>query len=391
MTKRNVFSKLQIVLFMVLVFGAGHAVGSGRVQFQKDNPNNLPADLNYSTVETLYDSLKEQYNGKLTQQQLLDGIKHGLAEATGDPYTVYFTPKEAKEFESDLNNTFSGVGAELSKDQQGNIQVVSPISGMPAEKAGVRAKDVIAAINGKTTAGMTVEQAVRAIRGEAGTDVTLRLLRGGTQAVEITITRQTIQIPSIETEVTADKIAVITINSFANDTAALMQKAAQEAKAAGVRGIVLDMRNNPGGHVDAAVAVASQWLPSGTMIMQEKRGNTVTQTYKSTGAAGLRGIPTTVLINGGSASASEIVAAALRDNKQATVVGEKSYGKGVVQRLVSFRDGSELKVTIASWHRPNGQNINKKGITPDTVVTLTEEDFTAGRDPQLDAAKATFK
>lgn len=381
---------LGILLF--LFFGSGYGLGSGLIELPGKTTNNkdLPADLSYSSVERLYDSLKENYNGKLTEDQLIEGLKHGLAEATNDPYTVYFTAKEAESFKNDLNNTFSGIGAELGKNKDGNIQIVAPISGMPAEKAGLKAKDVIATVNSKTTVGMTIDDAVKAIRGKAGTPVKLQIIRGGTKALDITVTRQTIQIPSVEHSI-ENGIGYIQIFTFATDTQRLMHEAAEAVKKAGVKGIVLDMRNNPGGSVDAAVAVASEWLPANALILQEKRGNQVVQSYQSTGAATLQGIPTVVLINGGSASASEIVAAALKDNKQATVMGEKSYGKGSVQQLINFKNGSQLKVTIADWHRPNGKNINKQGITPDKTVKLTDADIEANNDAQLQAAKDFLK
>ncbi|CAN5130087.1 carboxy-terminal processing protease CtpA [soil metagenome] len=388
-TQNRTARTVSFCLLLVIVFGVGLSIGNGRLSLPSHGvvSKDLPATLNYSSVNQLYQSIKENYNGKLTETQLIDGLKHGLAEATNDPYTVYFTAKEADSFDSDLNNTFSGVGAELGKNAQGNIQVIAPIAGTPAEKAGLKAQDLIATINDKTTAGMSVDDAVKAIRGKAGTTVKLQLVRGGTQAVELTITRETIQVPSVTDKTLDNNIGYIRISTFANDTPRLIHETAEKLKKADVKGIVLDLRNNPGGAVDSAVAVSSEWLPQGANIMQEKRGAEVIQSYQSTGTSTLKDIPTVVLINPGSASASEIVAAALRDNKQAYIIGEKSYGKGVVQQLVNFRDGSQLKVTIASWYRPNGKNINHLGITPDSEAKLSDADATAGNDTQLKAAQ----
>ncbi len=190
---RKKFTPLLAIAIIWLAFMGGWAFGSGRLDVPSKGgvvSKDLPAKLDYSSVDDLYESIKDNYNGKLTESQLIEGIKHGLAESTNDPYTTYFTPKEADTFESDLNNTFSGIGAELGKDAKGNIQVIAPIAGTPAEKAGVRAKDLIATINGKTTAGMSIDDAVTNIRGKAGTTVKLQLVRGGTEAVELTITRE---------------------------------------------------------------------------------------------------------------------------------------------------------------------------------------------------------
>ena len=351
-------------------------------------PNSsLPQKLNYATVNQVYRSLIENYDGKLSEAQLVDGLKHGLAEATNDPYTTYFTPSEAESFNNELQGQFSGIGAELGKNEQGSIQIIAPIAGTPAEKAGLKTKDIIAAVNGKTTAGMSVDDAVKAIRGKSGSKVKLQVIRDGAQALELEITRETIHIPSVTTKKLDGKVGYMQVSTFGEDTSVRVREAAAKFKLDGVKGIILDLRNNPGGQVDTAVAIASEWLPENKLIMQEKRGSTVMQTYQSTGSAELANIPTVVLVNGGSASASEIVAAALHDNKQAYIIGEKSYGKGVVQRIINFGDDSQLKVTVASWYRPNGQNINHRGITPDKKVELTEADAKVGNDPQLTAAQ----
>lgn len=376
-----------LILFAVLVLGIN--IGNGRIDLRKSSSENgsLPAALDYSQVNAVYQSLKQNYDGKLNEQQLEEGLMRGLAEATKDPYTNYFTAKEAKEFEEQINNKFSGIGAQLGQDKDGNLQVITPIEGLPADKAGLKAKDLIAAVNGTPTTGMSVDEAVSKIRGPKGSKVKLQIVRNQARALELTITRDDIKIPSVKTRTLDNSIGYIQITDFADDTAGLTVKAAQDFKQQNVKGIILDLRNNGGGYLDAAEKISSLWLPSGTKIL-EQRGTTGTEKTYSDGNDVLKGIPTVVLINGGSASASEITAGALRDNKAAYLIGEKSYGKGVVQQLVNFRDGSELKVTVASWYRPNGQNINKKGIKPDQEVKLTDKDTEAGKDPQLDAAQA---
>jgi carboxyl-terminal processing protease len=383
--------RLVSLLLAVIIFACGVGVGDGRIQFgwhhTQSVATGLPDKLDYSTVNQVYQSLKDNYDGQLSEGQLVDGLKHGLAEATKDPYTEYFTAKEAKDFNNELNNSFSGIGAELGEDSDGNLQIIAPITGTPAAQAGLKAQDIIASINGSTTTGISVDDAVTKIRGPAGTKVTLQVVRNKSQALSFTITRQNITVPSVTTKTLDGNIGYIQISTFANDTNDLIQKAADQFAGAHVKGIILDLRNNPGGLLDAAEHVSSLWLQKGQMILQEKRGSTVEDTAYAPANGELHGIPTVVLINGGSASASEITTGALHDNHDAYVIGEKSYGKGVVQQLINFGDGSQLKVTIASWYRPNGKNINHLGITPDK--TLKEPTTaTPDNDPQLQAAEA---
>lgn len=375
---------------LIAVFAAGMGVGNGSISLHRQHgaAGNLPSKPDYTTVNQVYKSLIQNYDGKLTETQILDGLKHGLAESPGDPYTEYFTPKEATQFNKELNNEFSGIGAELGQDSEGNLQVIAPIAGTPAAKAGLQAGDLIAGINGQSTSGMSIDEAVHKIRGQAGTPVKLQIVRNKTTPLTLTITRQNITVPSVNTKILPNNIGYLQITSFSDDTTDLTQKAAQEFKDKQVKGIVLDLRNDPGGLLEAAIRVSGLWLPKGKLILQEKRGSTVVQSYYADGNDILNGVPTVVLINGGSASASEITAGALRDNDAAYVIGQKSYGKGVVQQLINFRDGSQLKVTVASWYRPDGKNINHRGISPDQAVK-EPANVKAGdaNDAQLQAAE----
>ncbi len=372
------------VIILVAVYFLGLNVGNGNIDFNS-NPvgNNLPSSLDYATVSQEYQALKANYDGKLTETQLLNGLKHGLAQATGDPYTEYFTASEVNQFNNELNNTFSGIGAELSQNSQGEIEIMSPLKDSPASKAGLQPKDIIAAVNGQSTANKTVEQVVTMIRGNSGTKVALTIVRAQKE-FNVSITRESITVPSVSYKILSGNIGYISIMTFANDTASLIQKAADNMVNNHVKGIILDLRSNPGGLVSAAIATTSKWLIPGQEVMQERKGNEVLQTYNAVGGDILHGIPTVVLINGGSASASEITAGALHDHNDAYLIGTKSYGKGVVQQLINLADGGELKVTIAKWYRPDGQNINKVGITPDEVVNPSSN----GSDNQLSAAEA---
>ncbi len=380
---------LGFIATIAVVFLAGIVVGTGNVKlWETTSPSVAKASqFNYSSVDQVYNVLKRDFDGQLSQQKLLDGIKSGLVSAAGDPYTEYFNPTEAKDFNNELSGTITGIGAELGTDEQKNIVIISPLSGYPAEKAGLKPKDVVAAINGITTQGMSVDSAVRKIRGTPGTKVTLTVVRGAQKPFDVTITREKITVPSVKYEEDGN-IGYIKISQFSTDTVDLAQKAAQEFKDKNVKGVVLDLRGDPGGYLDAAVGVSSLWLKNGQTVVQEKRGSTLINSESANGNSILNGLPTVVLIDGGSASASEITAGALHDNGVAVLVGQKSFGKGSVQQVEKFSDGSEMKVTIARWYTPKGKNIDKQGITPDTVVVLSDQDAAAGKDPQKDKAFA---
>lgn len=376
----------------VFIFSLGFNAGRQNFSFQQVSRQNtgLPEDLDYATVESVYDKLRTQYDGKLDEQQLLDGLKKGLAGATGDPHTEYFNAEAATEFNQELSGTFSGIGAELGTDENGTIQVISPIADFPAAKAGILPKDLIVRINDESTAGMTISQAVSKIRGEVNTKVKLSLIRG-TEQIEVEITRAQIKVPSVKYEILADNIGYLQISRYGDDTTELATQAATEFAAKNVRGVILDLRQDPGGLLDAAVEVSSLWLPKGQTVLTEKRDDVTIKTFASSGPGVLAGKKTIVLIDEGSASASEITAGALRDNKAATTMGVKSYGKGSVQQLVELGGSSLLKVTIAHWFTPSGQGIDKKGIEPDVKVERTVDDIKAGRDPQKDAAIQALK
>lgn len=378
------------IFVIAAVFFCGIQFGSGswQVSFMRPVSQNrgLPARLDYSSVNEVYQALKRKYDGKLDEQKLITGMKKGLVDAAGDPYTTYFDADEAKSFNEQLNGSFSGIGAELGK-QGTDIVVISPIAGFPAEKAGLKAKDVIISVDDQDATGLSVDEAVKRIRGEKGTSVKLVVLRDDKQRIEMTIVRDNITIPSVETKILDNNVGYIRISRFAEDTSGLVSAAAADFKAKKVNGIVLDMRNNPGGYLNAAVDVSGLWLKTGQKILDEKRDGKVIESYSATSDGQLVGMPTVVLINEGSASASEITAGALKDNNAAKLIGTKSYGKGSVQEFSKFSSGSVLKVTVARWYTPAGKNIDKEGIEPNVTVELTEADAKAGKDTQLIAAQ----
>ncbi len=377
-----------MAIVALLIFGAGWSLGSGKVDLSRQNASvqsNAPNNLDYSTVEQIYDELRQNFDGKLDNTKLLDGLKTGLVAASGDPYTEYMPPEKANDFKGQLSGTFEGVGALLGKNEKGNVIVISPIDGFPAKKAGLQPRDVIAEIDGKDASTLAVDKAVEKIRGPKGTKVKLRIIRNEKEDLMFEITREEINIPSVESKILDGGIGYIKISRFGDDTADLSRKAAEKFKSDGVSKIILDLRGNPGGYLEAAVDVSSLWLNDKT-VLQEKRDGKTIRTYSSRGTAPLSGITTTVLIDEGSASASEITAGALHDNKAASLLGVKSFGKGSVQEPQTLQNGGLLKITVARWYTPNGKNIDKEGIQPDQKVERSEEDYKAGRDPQLDAA-----
>ena len=388
---RKASAAVSIALILLLVFGSGWAFGKGKITLtglKNGTINKGGSSLDFSSVDEVYAALKENYDGSVDPTKLIDGLKTGLVQAAGDPYTEYFNVDDSKSFNEQLTGSFEGIGAELGMSDK-NVDIISPIAGSPAEKAGIRPKDIIIQVDGKSVDGLTIDAVVRLIRGKAGTDVKLVLARDGNR-VEVTITRAQITIPSVKWE-ERGTTGILTVSRFSDDTPGLAAQAAAEFKAKGVTGVVLDLRSDPGGLLDSAVKLSSLWLPEGQTVLKEKRAGVVQHTYTALGNPVLNGIKTVVLINEGSASASEITAGALHDDKAASLMGTKSYGKGSVQQVLQLKGGGTLKVTIARWYTPNDKNIDKEGITPETIVNITADDLKAARDPQLDAALAAVK
>jgi len=358
----------QILAFVGPVFGIKTYAGS--------------IDLN--TLQATYKALKANFDGTVSDQTLIDGANKGMVSAAGDKYTEYMNASDYASFSDGLSgNIGGGVGAEISV-LNGNVTITSVLPGDPAVKAGLQAGDIVTSINDQPTTGMTVDQAVAKIRGDVGTTVKITVNRGGTTK-DFTVTRATITTPSVTSSISGT-LGTLTITRFDNDTADLAHTAAQQFVAQGVKNVILDLRDNGGGYVDAAQAVAGLWLNDKVVVTERTNGQIVDQ-LKSGDNPLLAGLPTVVLVNGNSASASEIVAGSLQDYKAATLVGEKTYGKGTVQKLIDLPAGAELKVTVARWYTPNGKNITAQGITPDVTVALAQSDLDAGKDPQLDAAK----
>lgn len=339
--------------------------------------------LDDSSLQDTYQTLKEHYNGKVDDDKLIEGAKQGMVAALGDPYTVYMTKKDADEFNKELSGDIGGgIGAEVGvrNDQP---TVIRTLPDNPAEKAGLHAGDTILAVNEEVADGWDAEKTVRSIRGEVGTTVKLTVRRDQ-ETKELTITREEINNPSVSSEQRGD-VGIITISRFDQDTVSLVRKTVTDLKSKGMKKAIIDMRGNGGGYLDAAPGVAGMWLDD-KLVVSVRANVGGEQKLMSQGDTLLNGVKTAVIVNAGSASATEIVTAALKHYKVATIVGEKTFGKGTVQELIPMANGTMLKVTIKRWYTPSGSNVNKKGISPDISVGLTQTDLDADKDPQLDAA-----
>lgn len=341
------------------------------------------SDLDLSSIQDTYKTIKKNYDGVVDEKKLVEAANKGMVESLGDDYTIYLTPSEAQKFDEELNGYVgAGIGVEIGK-RFDLMTVIRVLADHPAVKAGIQKGDVILKVDGQSTEGWTVEETALKVRGEVGTKVNITILRGG-KTYDYTITRAVIDNKSVDYS-NINGIGLIRISRFDMDTGELARKAANDLKSQGVKAVVLDLRNDGGGYVDAAQAVAGIWLDK-KLLFTEKSGDKVVDLVYSTGSPILEGMPTVVLINGSSASASEIVAGAFQDYKVAKIVGEQSFGKGSVQQLFNLTNGSQLKVTIARWFTPKDANINKNGITPDEVIKYTDADANSDNDTQLNEA-----
>ncbi|MBP9718247.1 S41 family peptidase [Candidatus Gracilibacteria bacterium] len=364
----------------------GPAEGNGISSAKENGPQITPEIKNLDEVwETLH---KDYYNfDKANRTDLESSAVRGFVEGLNDPYTVYMTPEESKEFSSDLAGKLEGIGAEMEV-HSGAITVVNVLKKSPAEGAGLQPHDIILKINDEDTSKMKFIDAIKKIRGPKGTPVTLTVYREGEEDdVTLTITRDTITVASVEATTHPGKIVQLSVNQFNDTTITDFNEILQDMLLDKPNGIIVDLRNNGGGYLETAVDFLSFILPPDTLaVTVKKRDPKKDKTLKTTGSGPLGDIPVVVLINKFSASASEIVAGAIQDHKRGALIGEKSYGKGTVQELKTLTDGSLLRLTIAKWFTPNGRSIDQTGLEPDLAVSFTKEDKAAGKDPQLDAA-----
>lgn len=323
----------------------------------------------------------------LAADTMVYGAVSGLVDSLGDPYTLFMTPKDTKGFTDSLSGTLEGIGAQLHMDGA-RITVTAPIKGSPAEKVGILPRDIITAVNGTSVVGMKLEEAVAMIRGPKGTDVTLTIERGPKPDIlTMRVVRDSVHIPSVESvlrKTPQGSLGIITINQFGDDTVPETAKALRDFPK-DIKGVVLDLRFNGGGYLEGAIDIVSMFLAKGKVVTVVRR-DAQSVDHVVTGSPILPDIPLVVLVNGGSASASEITAGALKDAQRAMLVGMQTFGKGTVQEVLELPGGSSLRVTVATWLTPSGHDLGKQGIAPDIVIDRTIEEVKAGKDPQMDKA-----
>lgn len=390
------FKKTIIILTsIILIFGAyglGWFAGQRGLSFpQKNfspkiiNQQSFPKEIDFTLFSNVWDLINQKYVGKIDYQKMLYGAISGMVSSLGDPYTAFMNPQEAQSFSEEMKGVFEGIGAEIGI-RENQLIIIAPLENSPAKRAGLMAGDRILKINDEDTSGMHLLEAVTKIRGPQGTEVKLLINREGfSQPQEFKIVREVIRIKSVSWEMKKGNVAYIRLRSFDEDSATAFKDAASEILAQNPSGIILDLRDNPGGYLDAAVEIASKFIPQGTIVYEKFKSGKIKE-YKATGKATLEKFKLVVLINKGAASASEIVAGAIRDHRRGMLVGEKTFGKGSVQDWDKFPGGSALRITVAYWLTPNGDSINEKGIVPDIEVKITDADYNKGKDPQLDQA-----
>ena len=345
--------------------------------------------IDFSNIEKTYQALASNFDGEIDKQKIIDGASKGLVEAVGDKYTEYMTSKEAEEFNKSLSGDVgTGIGVELAKDGD-SVKVVRVLAKNPAESAGILAGDIISKVNGEDVSKENTSEISKKIRGDAGTTVKIGIIRGN-EKKEFSVTRAKIENPSVELT-KKDGVATLSIYRFDSETGVLAKKYAEEIKNEGISKVILDLRGNGGGYVQAAKTVASLWLEKNALIVSEKTGSKTVEEIRATGDNPLKGIKTVILLDGSSASASEIVAGASKEHKAAQIVGEKSYGKGSVQTTIDMSNGALLKVTIAKWFTPSGKNISNNGISPDIKVSAPKGESYLLNDIQKNKALEILK
>lgn len=380
-------------ILMIAIFLVGIKVGSSQTTIRTNKvegvtsvavPKTVSAD--FAEFWQVWQLLRDKYPFKQpdNQEKVYNAIR-GLAASYEDPYTMYFSPVEARLFEQEIQGEFGGIGTEIDSIN-GVLTIITPLKGSPAERAGLRPKDIIVKIDGEDSLNISLQQALQKIRGKEGKAVTLTIVREGAEPFDVTIVREIIKVPIVVEKQLDNGIYEIQLTSFSLDSAALFKTALNNALKTNPRGLIIDLRGNPGGLLSSAIDIASHFLPKDTVIVKEDFGgkksniNHVSYGYGTVS----KSLPVVLLVDGGSASAAEILAGALSENDRAKLVGTTTFGKGSVQELMSVGNGSAVKITVAQWLTPDNHQISKKGIAPDVEVKLTEEEL-KNRDRKTDS------
>lgn len=390
-------NKIIFGVFIFLSFYSGWFLGHQDLDFQKGkltpqiSNKEKSVNVDFSSFWKTWDLLVANYDGEIDPKKLVEGATRGLVEAVGDPYTVFMSAEETKEFESDLSGSISGIGAEVGiKDEK--VTIIAPIDDSPAQKAGLKSGDIVLSINGEDTSRMSLGEAVSKIRGKEGTKVKL-LVQRGSEKKEYEITRAKIQIQNVKWEIKNSNIGYIEIVQFDETSTSKFKEAINDLVSKNIKGLIVDVRNNPGGLLDSSIMISSELIKEGVIVLEKNKEGNIKEAFKATGTGKLTDpkIPVVVLINGGSASASEIFAGAIQDKKRGTLIGEKTFGKGSVQQIEEVGKGASLRLTIAHWFTPENRNIDKQGLLPDIEVKLSEEDIKNEKDSQLEKAIEIIK
>ena len=386
------------VVIILAIFGAffvGIHVGANNIPaidkvLLANKETQVTTEADFSPFWKVWNTINEKYPkaDKITDQNRIYGAISGLISSLDDPYSVFFNPDETKNFEAEIAGNFTGVGMEVGiKDKV--LTVIAPLKDTPAYRANIKPGDKILKIDKTVTSGLSIGEAIKLIRGEKDTAVILTIFREGNKdPMEIKIMRDIINMPTLDTELRPDGIFVIKLYSFSANSANLFSNAIKKFAKSGTDKLLLDLRGNPGGYLDSAVDISSWFLPNGKTVVTEDYGNDKKpKIFRSKGYNVFNDkLKFVILIDNGSASASEIVAGAMQDHRRAKIVGDKSFGKGSVQETIKVTPNTLLKITVAKWLTPNGISISEKGLTPDYLVKFTEKDLENKKDPQLEKA-----
>lgn len=383
---------IAVIFIAVFFYFAGYLVGHKNLVFENNyHPTIInkellkPKTLDFSIFWDAWNKVNSKYVGNVDEQKMIYGAISGMVSSLNDPYSLFMEPGATKSFKEDLSGEISGIGAKI--DQKDNkILIVAPLADSPAERAGLKPQDQITKIDGLSTEGMALNDAIEKIRGKAGTKVTLTIVRANELAKDYQITRETFKVKSINWQMKPGNIAYVEISQFGDDTVDLMNQAAKEIDAKHPKAIILDLRSNPGGYLEGAVDIASLFSQDQVVVQEKYKDGHVDKEKTIKTDPLLEKYRTIVLVDGGSASAAEILAGALEDWGKATLVGEKTYGKGSVQELEDLPGNATLRITIAKWLTPKGRTIDGTGLTPNIKVGISTADQNTGRDPQLDKA-----